>query len=462
MTLENRLDNIFSSYDESIFSDGSIDPMGLRIIWTSIGNKIFNNKINTISTDIRYYTLNLFHHYLLYKCTSEWSDKINMLVRQQPYINKSDLYDGIIIFLENLLTHSTLNAQKNQSNNITVPGLNKLKGLLSKDDKNNPGNKLVVKRDSGILIRQHLLGIHGRHKGPFTQMGIFNNIAEDPYTNKVLWDHAEQLFSGNPWKSVAKMLLNLIDTKILSVQPKSGKEIEYKLEDIITVEIISSYFSILSPSLYSTDEIKSFWEQQLGLQQGTAANLFTVYKNFNDKGDYQGIIEKTTKEYNDDLTKAIVTIEPFLTCIDKMVKRILLRGTSEINQNLINAANYWLNSNTIHIDKMETFLNDAYFNTEAVSRLKRLIKIYTESKLSKNPPVEFINQLIQYHNEIMKSRGHIHWVSIGINNKITLHKSLYFNEKELAKLQQPDWVNTYYLPTLDSLYKGLNMKDEII
>jgi hypothetical protein len=258
------------------------------------------------------------------------------------------------------------------------------------------------------------------------------------------------------------MLLNLIDTKILSVQPKSGKEIEYKLEDIITVEIISSYFSILSPSLYSTDEIKSFWEQQLGLQQGTAANLFTVYKNFNDKGDYQGIIEKTTKEYNDDLTKAIVTIEPFLTCIDKMVKRILLRGTSEINQNLINAANYWLNSNTIHIDKMETFLNDAYFNTEAVSRLKRLIKIYTESKLSKNPPVEFINQLIQYHNEIMKSRGHIHWVSIGINNKITLHKSLYFNEKELAKLQQPDWVNTYYLPTLDSLYKGLNMKDEII
>lgn len=462
MTLENRLDNIFSSYDESIFSDGSIDPMGLRIIWTSIGNKIFNNKINTISTDIRYYTLNLFHHYLLYKCTSEWSDKINMLVRQQPYINKSDLYDGIIIFLENLLTHSTLNAQLNQSNNITVPGLNKLKGLLLKEDRNNPGKRLAVNRSSGILIRQHLLGIHGRHKGPFTQMSIFNNIAEDPYTNKVLWDHAEQLFSGNPWKSVAKMLLNLIDTKILSVQPKSGKEIEYKLEDIITEEIISSYFSILSPSLYSTDEIKSFWEQQLGLQQGTAANLFTVYKNFNDKGDYQGIIEKTTKEYNDDLTKAIVSIEPFLTCIDKMVKRILLRGTSDINQDLINAANYWLNSNTIHIDKMTAFLSDTYFNTEAVSRLKRLIKIYTTSKQTKNSPVEFINQLIQYHNEIMKSRGHIHWVSIGINNKITLHKSLYFSEKELAKLQQPDWVNSYYLPTLDSLYKGLNMKDEII
>jgi len=43
MVLENRLDNIFTSYDESIFSDGSIDPMGLRIIWTSLGNKILAN-----------------------------------------------------------------------------------------------------------------------------------------------------------------------------------------------------------------------------------------------------------------------------------------------------------------------------------------------------------------------------------------------------------------------------------
>ena len=35
--MENKLDNIFMSYDESIFSDG-IEPMGLRIIWTSPGN----------------------------------------------------------------------------------------------------------------------------------------------------------------------------------------------------------------------------------------------------------------------------------------------------------------------------------------------------------------------------------------------------------------------------------------
>ncbi|MDO9256943.1 MAG: hypothetical protein Q7U54_15590 [Bacteroidales bacterium] len=462
MLLENNLDDIFTSYDESIFSDGSIDPMGLRIIWTSLGNKIFYNKINTISTDIRYYTLNLFHHYLLYKCTVDWADKINGLVRKPPYINKSDLYEGILIFLENLLTRSTYEAPKMQPSNYTVPGLSKLKGLLLKDDKDNNGNKLVVKRTSGILVRQYLLGIHGRHKGPFMQMGILNSNSEVPYNNTALWENVGLLFSGNPWKSAAKNLLSLIDSKILSVVPKSGKEIEYKIEEILNPIIIKAYASILTPSLYSGDTVKSFWERQLGLHQGTAANLFTAYKEFTDKSNYQGIIEKAKDEYKDEIINAIVAIEPFITCIDKMAKRILLRGTSFINDELITTANYWLNLTTIQIDKMEAFLSDVFFNPEAISRLRRLMKIYTSSKQSINPPIEFIKQLIQYHNEIMKSRGHMHWVSIGSDNKITIHKSLYFTNAELEKLKQPSWINNYYLSTLDSLYKGLNLTNEVI
>lgn len=70
MTLENKLDNIFTSYDESILSDGSIDPMIFRIIWT-LRNKKFFYKINTISTDITYYTINLFHNYLLLVSTQK-------------------------------------------------------------------------------------------------------------------------------------------------------------------------------------------------------------------------------------------------------------------------------------------------------------------------------------------------------------------------------------------------------
>ena len=176
MVIENTLDNIFTDYDESIFSDGSIDPMGLRIIWTSIGSKIFHNKLNTISTDIKLYTLNLFHHYLLQKCASEEEDSINKLIRKKPYFNKSDLFEGLIIFLENLLINATYN-QRDSS--LAVPGINKLSNLKNSESKRSTVEKISVNRDKGILIRQYLLGIHGRH-GKSTQIDPLPPRETDP------------------------------------------------------------------------------------------------------------------------------------------------------------------------------------------------------------------------------------------------------------------------------------------
>src|SRR5688572_15702300 len=100
---ENSLSDIFTEPNDAIFSDGSIDPMGLRIIWTSMGNKIFGNRLNTISTDIRFFTLNLFHHSVIQACTRKYEEQFSTLVGNSPYNNSADLYDGLVIFLECLM-----------------------------------------------------------------------------------------------------------------------------------------------------------------------------------------------------------------------------------------------------------------------------------------------------------------------------------------------------------------------
>ncbi|MBK9733192.1 MAG: hypothetical protein IPO83_18210 [Chitinophagaceae bacterium] len=82
--IENSLSNIFTEPDGSIFSDGSIDPMGLRIIWTSMGNRIFGNRLNTISTDIRFFTLNLFNIPLLPPAKKNLQNKLRLLLAQLP------------------------------------------------------------------------------------------------------------------------------------------------------------------------------------------------------------------------------------------------------------------------------------------------------------------------------------------------------------------------------------------
>ena len=59
-----KYDNVFTQPDDSLYKEGSLDPLGIQSVWSNYGQEIFQNKLNTISTDVRNYTINLFHHYI--------------------------------------------------------------------------------------------------------------------------------------------------------------------------------------------------------------------------------------------------------------------------------------------------------------------------------------------------------------------------------------------------------------
>lgn len=454
MIIENSLDNIFTEFDESIFSDGSIDPMGLRIIWTSIGGKIFHNKLNTISTEIKFYTLNLFHHYLIQKCISEDEDSVNKLIRKNPYYNKSDLFEGLVIFLENLLINATYNVA---DSSIMVPGINKLSNLKRSDTKKKDIDKIVVSRDKGILVRQYLLGIHGRHKGPFQQMCVFSENPEDIYSNSVVWREAAQIFNTSPWKEASVLLIDLIKNKLLKSNTKSGSYIEYKVDEILTENIAKKYVALLNKSNYYRDDIKTFWLSRLGLIQDTAGILYTEYlkQSRSNEVDFQKIIVDAYNGSNDPLLGAINAIEPLLTLTDKCISRILSVTTKDIDNELKGFIVNWLSNNDVDDSKIKQFLSSDYLNQEAINRLSKLLAIYVDAKNNNNPAEYFIIHLIKYHQEIMKSRGNLAWVSIGVDNKISVHRSNYISEQYLKVLESKKWVNYYYLPTVHSLHKGL-------
>ncbi len=453
MTRENTLDNIFTDYDESIFSDGSIDPMGLRIIWTSIGSNIFHNKLNTISTDIKLYTLNLFHHYLLQKCASEEEDSVSKLIRKKPYFNKSDLFEGMVIFLENLLINATYNMG---DSSLVVPGKNKLSNLKSNESKRNTIEKISVNRNNGILVRQYLLGIHGRHKGPFLQMGVFKQNEEDIYNSPEVWNEAAEIFKSSPWKEAATVLTELIKNKLFNSTTKPGAFIEYNVADVLTKSIEQKYVALLKRDIYVDEAIRSFWLKRLGLKEDTAGILYKEY--LNQKGNdlnFQQIIVSAYSESGDHYLGAITAIEPLLTLIDKCINRILSSATSKVDDDLKGFINHWLKNNEVDTVKIKNFLSVDYINQEAINRLQKLLDIYSNAQQSDKPEENFITNLINYHQDIMKTRGNLSWVSIGADNKISVHRSIYISDQYLAILKSMKWVNSYYLPTVDSLHKGL-------
>jgi hypothetical protein len=453
MARENTLDDIFTEYDESIFSDGSIDPMGLRIIWTSIGSKIFHNKLNTISTDIKLYTLNLFHHYLLQKCASEEEDCLNKLIRKKPYFNKSDFFEGSIIFLENLLINATYNLR---NSSLIVPGINKLGNLKNNESKKSTVERIAVNRDKGILVRQYLLGIHGRHKGPFLQMAVFNESPEDIYNNPEVWKDAAEIFKDPPWKHAAMVLTDLIKEKLLNSNPKPGAFIEYKVEDILTQSIAEKYVALLDKKIYVNEAIRSFWLNRLGLNQDTAGILYRAYlKQTGNTLNFQQILVTANAENEDPYLGAINAIEPLLTLIDKCINRILSSATSKVDYELKEFINRWLKNNDVDVYKINTYLSVQFVNKEAINRLQKLVHIYDGALKSDKPAESFILNLIRYHQDIMKSRGNLNWVSIGTDNKISIHRAIYISDQDLEYLKSNTWVNSYYLPTVDSLHKGL-------
>ena len=80
------LDTIFTEYDDSIAAEISRDPLGMQSIWTSFGQRIFEKRTTSVATDIRNYTINLFHHYVINRYFMESSNNTRKILGTQYLI----------------------------------------------------------------------------------------------------------------------------------------------------------------------------------------------------------------------------------------------------------------------------------------------------------------------------------------------------------------------------------------
>lgn len=455
LQFENLYTDIFTQPDNSIDSDGSIDPLGLLMIWTSLGNRVFHNRLNTVSTNIHFYTLNLFHHAIICELEETHIDKIVNLTGKAPYDNRNDLYDGIIIFLECLMAHFIVQQELDgEPPALAIPGTSKLKGIISNYPFDKIANSLPVDKRDGILVRQNLLGIHGRHKGPFEQMNLFNRY--EYYSNKLLWTEIRQLFSTGVWNNLFTTLVSLVYQNVLNAKVVGSKHIRVKLDNVLTSNLKNQYKAVLLYENFKQGNFINFWEEQLGFSNGytTASRMYKAIKESKGTIDYQLAWQTINRTSKDEEVQAICAIEPFLTSIQKIMNRLLQRGTTDLNSLLINLVRTHLQNPEIDIQKIKSFITDGYFNIEARKRLTELVKIFAASSSPINETA-MIRRLIDYHQSIMKQRGNLPWLSISLNNSITQHRSFYYADEWSDKIGTYSWVNDYYLSTVVRLYQGL-------
>lgn len=458
MRLENDYTDIFTEVDDSIFTDGSIDPMGLRMIWTSLGGKIFQNRLNTISTNIRFYTINLFHHALIQALAEQYEEKIVNLTGKAPYDNRTDLYDGIIIFLECLLDH-VMAGQEAGEGEGAFPGVSKLRGILRNDPASKTATQLPVDRKAGILVRHILLGIHGRHKGPFQQMHILAK-GDNYYADRLLWKGVRQIFKPKAWNDLLEQLLKVINERVLvEGKAKGGNPIQVKLAEIKDASLVSLYsHAFLQAENFKTPAMIQFWEDRLGLadESTTAGIIYRYIRQKQGETHFQDALRELTRQYpQQEELRAISAIEPLLTSTQKVMNCLLRRGVSGLDADIRSFIRHHLTNPSVRLDAISPFLTDAFFNAEAKNRITKMMVIWQECT---NPVQEdlFAQKLIDFHHTIMKQRGNLPWISISLSGSITQHRSFQFTDSGLNELRSYDWVNDYYLKTVISLYLGLH------
>jgi len=424
-----NINEIFTQYNGSIYKSLNIDPLGFQVVWTYFGQNIFENKVTSIALDIRSYNINLFNHLIIYKlirenyADSEISQTILKLVETRTGIEK------LLVILENMLTWSwftSINSDNKWSEDQKRGLLGTSKVLsLWLDKEELYLNCQQAMSDLEVLKNQKSLGISGRYKGPFIKMGFF-----DSYYSLNSYKNAEELFL-----QVEMMLLKDSSTKKLYKQIMNYFK-EYDSTQKISHDLINSFNATFKDTKILNTLTKEFWLNHLGLKNFEAKALYKKIKLENKDQSIKFIFMEVSGIKSEKIDN-IIHIEPKLSYIQLLFDYILLQDGKEIQE----------------------------LSKEYIKILKNFICIDVDTKSSAKNRIDELQKvqdyqsLLEYHQQIMKSRGQFPWVEI-IENRIRVNisknKTLERIEEGLQKgIENIEWIHDYYIYSIRNIKQGL-------
>ena len=438
--------DFFTIPDENLYQETSIDPLGFRVIWSYFGQKIFNYKLTTISTDIRNYTINLFHHHIIHDLFLNHSEAIaKARAACRAYRTEYDLKAGLIILLEDMLTHSLVFQQKANQSDIDLMGLlgsHKAEQAYIKDK---DGILLQAEKRKGVLVRQIVLGVNGRYKGPFINMGLFNGRTFQ--YNEVEWLKIADII--NSWETGCKLAKRLKGIIIDIIEANSedylqSNFIHYRDDTELQTLIIDAF-----GKQQVMPEIKVYWEDKLGLKKGAAQAIYNQFENHSaGKQIPRVIFEKALQEAEGEDEKEkilnILKLEPFLSACSQIFYSITDKRAKEIDEIVAD------------IEKLQRCLKIGDI-LPMTSENKRLSDLVDAIRFSQMDTRSLIQAIITYHEGIMKQRGgNINRVELKEANRIKhyIHQSPSWSTDEF--ITKNPWYNSYYLDTVEAIQKGLS------
>ena len=422
-----KFNNIFTQYDECIEKTLEIDPIGLSVIWTHFGQEIFKNKISSVALDLRSFNINLFNHFVIKNLINNSSLAVQSLFDN----DMQEAVEKLTIILENMLIWSWKeNQQEWGESKKGLLGTSKAISKWEDDDINLNVKSKIDKLE--LLKRQKTLGVNGRYKGSFVNIGFFtSNYNIDTYFEK----------DFNLIKSIVDNNINL--SKLYKALIEFFQKEQLNVADI-SDELTGLFTNVFKDVEELSIETKSFWLKNLDFEIDDAKIIYDdldINKELTPSYVYN-IFYNSNKKDSSPKLELILDLEPKLSYIDAVLNYLLFLDGKRIDE--ISGSVYFNNINQLSFYKE---IDEIKISCGAKERLTKLDKINS------------IETLINYHVNIMESRGHSPWITLNdgvINTNIKKTNEKKDIEKKLKlPFDQMPWIHDYYISSVFNIKKGL-------
>lgn len=441
----------FTIPDPEISQESSVDPIGLQVIWTWFGQQVFQDKLTTIANDLRIFTFNIFHHFLIRKLIEDYGqDAAKARDRYRDWATETDMKLGLLIFLQDLATHIFYQTDQEGADKLGILGLSK----ANREYYTKKPNQIFLEANKrgGLLKKQLQLGMTGRYKGPMMSMRFIDDYHNYPDT--VQWEQVNAMFME--WPALSELADTLL-VFIVSILLKSTHRNNPRL-NLQEIQGSKPWRSIVEGHLVCFGKanlpapVRAFWRDKIGLNSGAPAAILEEIRQLkeNEPIDHQKVFAGARKRLKDDAgerqkVECILQLGPFLSHAEYLVRYLAQPKVKRFDEERKN------------IERIrEAILERGNFSLdEPKGRLREV-----QDLLFRGGDTEsWMKEVLSFHQRTMEQRGGIAWVVYDSDNRSFRHHysprmPLGLTEADGYLHAQP-WLHTYYLETLRSINKGL-------
>ncbi|MYN09703.1 hypothetical protein [Pseudoduganella aquatica] len=461
--------DFFTEYNDAISGDSNTDPLGLTVIWASLGQRIFSNRISSISYDVRSYTLNLFHHHMVRALADDAAIVQHYAALDLPNSMDSLAFkNSCLIHFENLFTYAM--AQHGSAAQASgVLGISKARRKLREAG----GAALGFGHSQAhqILRRQLLLGVSGRYKTPMIEMRFFDRAYryQLPKQPAGLWPAADALIRRVPELSRLKSKLLAHFLQFLQHGPQLSMPL-----DSVDPELKLAYIGAFRTPAHVGSYARSFWLEATGLSGGIAGAVLAQLDGAERAGtapsppqpprtvlaQARAAMEQASPAApgSAELEAALLPIrhieqvEPFIADLDLLFQLALRRPHSSMAQIEEDWTRYGRNSGTLPAQAAALQASPQLMPSlpgTAQRRLRKLLEIAACPDLETQ-----LAHLLRYHGGIMQQRGQGAWLNVNAAGAYAV--SVRTSKPPAAEKRPPGaWIHGYYIGEFKQFAQGL-------